>query len=977
MESISSSTSAPLHKSRIGKFTVFHVRPSRTHNSTFTLLLFFFCCLNLIPRLSASFTISASDSEALYAQNCNHIVPQSSSPSSTSYANGLAIESLRFRTGYFTGGDPLFKKTELSVGFSDPKSVTFRPIFLRKTVADGIYEVRANLHLRDRSVYVSLNSTNRRLRMIHYRGPRFPTRKGILGFTLNGFWSESSGKLCMVGSGSVYFTGNAKSLSVVLKLNYPRNSSIYSSLITGTLESLNVKHNPYYFEPISLLALSQNLSYEYTLMKKENDNGCISGYGGKSLSLNESYPLCSILGNLVERFELEYGSDCDGVSCNPVGGSAGYVPDLMFYYKTRCTDASKMQMLLGFPNTNYSGGVKFPFVPSTTFIAEGAWDEKENQLCGIACRILTFTELTNASVGDCSVKFSLRFPASLSLRNRSTVVGQIWSNNVVNSSGYIRKIGFQNSGEMLMGMLDFKYEYDNSVDTPKKTCARKNPAGGKGKTYPNEHSLDMRFDMSVRNGKGQVAWGYSTPLYVGDELHQSWFYQRRYFGHQSVSSEIRKTDPSVKLNSRLSSIHNISYKMSFTPPPDFKFSHDSSLSKAVEISAEGTYDRDTGVLCMIGCRRLRSKIQNLVKNDTLDCEIIVNIQFSPLNGNGGKNVKGSIQSTRGKSDPLYFGRLELSSNSLYTRQAKASIWRMDLEITMVLISNTLACVFIGLQLFYVKKHPNVLPFISIVMLVILTMGHMIPLLLNFEALFVANHSQQTLFIGSGGWLEVNEVIVRVVTMVAFLLQLRLLQQTWSARQEDGSQKCFWASEVKVLYVTLPLYMVGALIAWFVPHQHNLYRAILHPHRKTYVVHPLQRFSLQQHSRWEDLKSYAGLVLDGFLLPQILFNLFLHSGEKALIPFFYIGTTMVRLLPHAYDLFRAHSSAWYLDLSYIYANHRMDFYSTAWNIIIPCGGLLFAVVIFLQQRFSGRCIVPRRFRESSVYEKVPVISNDDL
>ncbi|AES89200.1 DUF2921 family protein [Medicago truncatula] len=49
-----------------------------------------------------------------------------------------------------------------------------------------------------------------------------------------------------------------------------------------------------------------------------------------------------------------------------------------------------------------------------------------------------------------------------------------------------------------------------------------------------------------------------------------------------------------------------------------------------------------------------------------------------------------------------------------------------MEIIMVLISTTLACVFVGLQLYHVKKHPNVLPFISVFMMSILTLGHMIP-----------------------------------------------------------------------------------------------------------------------------------------------------------------------------------------------------------------------------------------------------------
>ncbi|KAK9906972.1 hypothetical protein M0R45_002583 [Rubus argutus] len=275
---------------------------------------------------------------------------------------------------------------------------------------------------------------------------------------------------------------------------------------------------------------------------------------------------------------------------------------------------------------------------------------------------------------------------------------------------------------------------------------------------------------------------------------------------------------------------------------------------------------------------------------------------------------------------------------------------------MILISNTVACAFVGWQLYFVKKHPDVLPLISIVMLIVLTLGYMIPLLFNFEAMLAPKHSQQILF----------------------LELLRLLQLTWSSRQGDGSQKSLMVSERKVLCVTLPLYIAGALITCFVHlwvHTHqNSYRPF---HRNLRRVANLWHLVHPQHSLWGDLKSYAGFILDSFLLPQILFNLFINSGEKALSCAFYFGTTMIRLLPHAYDLYRAHAYTWLLAFSYIYANPKTDFYSTTWNIIIPCGCLLFAATIFFQQRFGGRCILPEIFRHSTVYEQVPVISNEEL
>ncbi|XP_062170506.1 uncharacterized protein LOC133876236 [Alnus glutinosa] len=111
---------------------------------------------------------------------------------------------------------------------------------------------------------------------------------------------------------------------------------------------------------------------------------------------------------------------------------------------------------------------------------------------------------------------------------------------------------------------------------------------------------------------------------------------------------------------------------------------------------------------------------------------------SPIRERGGC-IKGSINSTRDKSDPLFFERLDLSA----TYEDGYSIWRMDVEIVMI---------------FHVKKHPDLLPFISLVMLSVLTLGHLAPLVLNFEALFLkSSWSQRCILRESVGWLEANKV----------------------------------------------------------------------------------------------------------------------------------------------------------------------------------------------------------------------------
>ncbi|KAL6199184.1 hypothetical protein ACLB2K_028970 [Fragaria x ananassa] len=383
------------------------------------------------------------------------------------------------------------------------------------------------------------------------------------------------------------------------------------------------------------------------------------------------------------------------------------------------------------------------------------------------------------------------------------------------------------------------------------------------------------------------------------------------------------------------------------------------------ISAEGIYDDTEGSLCMVGCRDLSTNRYQQPTNDSIDCDIAVNFKFPPGNPKTNRRsfINGRIESTRDKSDPLYFELVELTAAAYYTYdEAEQSIWRMDVEIILVLLSNTLACFFGTLQLFHVKRHPEVLHSISTCMLYILGLGYLFPLTLNFNAMLTPL-SSQTLILGSNGWHEFNGLIVNVLTMVGFLLQLRLLQLTRSAREANGNIKELWAVEKLALLVALPVYVAGSLVMLL----------LMNWRKRDSIIDMVSRYQ-GPDIFGTVLKICAGLVLDGFLLPQIVLNLFHKSKEKSLAVSFFVGTTLVRVLPHAYDLYRDHTSGQdQLNESYIYSSPAAYFYSTTWNVIVPCGGLLFAVIIYLQQRFGGSCILPHKLRESGAYEKLNIAS----
>ena len=116
------------------------------------------------------------------------------------------------------------------------------------------------------------------------------------------------------------------------------------------------------------------------------------------------------------------------------------------------------------------------------------------------------------------------------------------------------------------------------------------------------------------------------------------------------------------------------------------------------------------------------------------------------------------------------------------------------------------------------------------------------------------HDQDTVLCQTGGWLEVNEVIVRILSMVAFLLQFRILQLPFSGRSNDGNQKVLWFSEKMTLLVTISLYAYGAHIVMLVDRRNYRREVVLLP------THPVDYW---QCSIWDDLKSYVGLVSDCF------------------------------------------------------------------------------------------------------------------
>uniref|UniRef100_J3M9M2 RING-type E3 ubiquitin transferase n=3 Tax=Oryza brachyantha TaxID=4533 RepID=J3M9M2_ORYBR len=757
------------------------------------------------------------------------------------------------------------------------------------------------------------------------RLPRFVGRRGSITFGLEGYYSSASGELCMVGTGSGRTAdGTAVNLfSAVLRVRYPGRANLTRPFVTGSLESTD---SPGFFEPVSLVAYAEEgYSYAESASCPPSPTGRLDAlqlFEGRKFS-------CAHLSSLFKApFRLDYSNGSESTA-----SSLGIHQTFMFINRMRCADDGAVRAYVVFSNQKDASSYYF-MLGEKAMVVEGFWDEKRSRLCLKGCYVVNSgPSRADLAVGECGIGMSFWFPAVWSLQERSFSAGLVWNASL--KSGEAIAASSSTIPPYFRGsLLGLKYNY-TKVDEARKYYENYGLNKKRKGKFPDSNSYrDLTFRFFLQKGGGS---GYASPVTIGSML---------YDGNSLVSPD-HFLDKMTETNQRLL---NVSY--------DIHYVGNWSLEtfRRQHISAEGVYDAKTGSLCMIACR---------VVNISSDCEILVTAQFSSLDAKVAQHVKGTIRSLRKKTDPLFFEPLDIASYGLYIDQVDESIWRMDLESTMALISMTLSCLFIVVQLFHVKKVPEALPAMSITMLVVLSLGYMIPLVLNFEALF-KNSNKQTVPLSGGGWLEVNEVMVRIVTMVTFLLQLRLLQLAWSARSADVSKDQSWAAEKKVIWICLPLYIIGAVVTWAVHMRSNSNRRML---RK---IARLPR--VNRHAFWEDLVSYGGLILDGFLLPQIILNACSGSKVKALSTGFYIGSTLIRALPHVYDVFRANHFVPSLRPTYRYANPHDDLFSLAWDIAIPCGAILLSVLLYFQQRLGGAFFLCSKNRKSSEYEMVSTVSS---
>lgn len=871
------------------------------------------------------------------------------------------LRSLELNTGYFFGGKDIEFKDESNVTSSYSyvtRSFSLLPLHADRTSKTAVFHVVAMLTL-----------SGGRDRESHYMGAhRWRRHQSYVGshsvtFSFDGYYSTgtTSGELCMTGSGSYpEENGSTKRLrDVALHLRVPNPSSITDPFITGSLKGAG-------FDAISLVAYAEGDTYRYG--KRASCSplppSSAAAARGALQAIGANFSCAHLKDHLAASYKLQ---EQDG------GGGHAPVspPDRRLHIsEVQCAADGSVRAYASFSNDTEMGRhlpPRPPFmVKDEAVVAEGHWDSARSMLCLRACRVVVGSGESMAVDEECDMGMGFWFPGVWTIRDRSAVAGMLWNSSKAGDGSGVSGVVSASSvdGSIHRGNFsEVKYEYNYTmVEEAKKHCLQ-DPASSKPKkkvkgsfVAPNNYTdHDLEFHFYDTKGS-MVGGGRAYPVAIGSAM---------VYGDQLAADDSFSRKAVVDMNTE--ELLNVSYDIrESVPPAGWVTPKNGSYSVILEerrMAAEGVFDPKTGILSMIACREYNSS--------TTDCQILITVYLASLmdrkaQGHG----RGAISSLRNKTaaDPLFFEKVDIMLYGMYSEQISESISRMDFESILLVVSTTLPCVFTVMQIFHAKRRSEAAAATSVTMLVVLALGYVAPLVVSSEALFLSRRRQYAPLLPFRSYVpyELSQAMLRAPTLIALLLQLRLIQLALSARKADAEQSKAESSasraERRALWLCAPLYLIGGALT-IVVHVVNALRAA---REDSLTV----RIGPEPATLWEDLVSSAGLAQDAFLLPQVVMNALSPGGVRAaLTPWFYIGSTVVRAMPHVYDVIRAQGYVPSSRPSIVFASPRYDRYGVAWDVIVPCTAIVLAALVFLQQLVGSAAPLFRSRRRLGEYEMV--------
>lgn len=182
----------------------------------------------------ASVSCSASAAQVSYADHCSSILPESSLSDPPVLYNTFPLRA--YQVGHYSADGRVLHHVSFENRDIYWDWLLFDTIHIYKTDAEGLFQIGIDLLL-----HLSNDHGAESFRWWSPHGELNLYLQGYKSFRLKGFWSELTGRLCMVGSVTQQWRNRNGMLddAVVLKLYDIKNPATITSLIGGTIESIS------------------------------------------------------------------------------------------------------------------------------------------------------------------------------------------------------------------------------------------------------------------------------------------------------------------------------------------------------------------------------------------------------------------------------------------------------------------------------------------------------------------------------------------------------------------------------------------------------------------------------------------------------------------------------------------------------------------------------------------------------------------
>lgn len=809
---------------------------------------------------------------------------------------------------------------------------------------------------------------------------------------------------------------------ILLILRYPKKFTLTKREVRGEMKSLNPKSNPKFFDEVHISS-QLNSAYEFSSEKivakacdpyPYNDSFMDGG-----LDIYKGTEFCAIIQRFSqgEAFTIVPNWRCNGTDeyCSKLGPfvtdkeikgtDGGFQGVKLFMQNVHCeektardnTKSARVSAVFRAvpPSENaYTSGQRSG-LNNMTLPAEGIWRSSSGQLCMIGC-----IGSADAEGSGCNSRICMYIPVSFSIKQRSIIVGIISSISKDQSSYFplsfeklVQPSEMWDLNQFISSHLSYQYTKYNSAgvilerDEPFSfgTVVKKSlltfPKLEDAEASPVSLSLlseDLTFHISAipnpaPRSRVPIIETHMEIVSLGPLFG-------RYWSNDSIPATNEETPYHAKAEyTEKQLLLNVSAQLMLTGKAYKNFS---------VVFVEGLYDPHVGKMYLVGCRDFRASWKVLFDSmdleGGLDCSIEVIISYPPTTAQWlvDPTARISIVSKRPEDDPLYFSPIKLKTLPImYRRQRDNILSRSGVEgiLRILTLSVVIACIVS--QLLYIRDNVDSVPYVSLVMLGVQVLGYSLPLITDAEALFKKapdSYGTSSYELDRNQWFHVIDYTVKFLVLVSFLLTLRLCQKVWKSRirflTRAPNEPHRVPSDKQVLIATLIIHVIGYIIV-LITHSTQTANKI----RTESYVDSNGNFQVQRE--WEtELEEYVGLVQDFFLLPQVMGNFVWQIHCKPLRKLYFIGITVVRLLPHIYDYIWAPVSNPYFSEEYEFefVNPSTDFYSKFGDIAIPVIALLLAVIVYIQQRWSyeklGHALTFGKRRllplGSAVYQRLP-------